>query len=385
MTSSVIYLDNHATTPLDPRVLDAMLPWMTSSFGNAHSRDHVLGQQAAHAVESAREDIVDLVGANADNVIFTSGATESTNIAIEGFCLRMQRLGRRTRIALPQSEHAAVIETCQEMERRGIAELRWIRIDQFGRIYMEDVEAICRSGIDLVCVMGANNEIGNIYPVDEIGVIASGHGAAFFCDGSQSIGKVPIDFDKSQVDFLTVSAHKIYGPKGVGALIVREANSIVPTRFGGAQERGLRPGTLNVPGIVGLGIACRLRKIEMEIDEAVVRGKRDQLQVILSQRLPSMRVNGDPISRLAGNLHIAVTEVPNDAVMALLRNRLAISTGAACSSGAESPSHVLRAIGFEEEWINGALRIGIGKFNDERDVREGADILCEAIEQIRKM
>jgi cysteine desulfurase len=365
--------------------MNAMQPWMVSFYGNAHSRDHVFGDQAAQAIESAREEVAEIVGASAEDVIFTSGATESANIAIEGFCLRLQKSDKVARIALPPTEHIMVLETCREMARRGLAQINWISVDTMGRIDLTHLESLCRNDIDLVCVMGANNEIGNIYPVNEIGAITAKHGADFFCDGSQSIGKTPFDFEESQVDFLAVSAHKIYGPKGVGALVIREKNSVVPTRFGGDQERGLRPGTLNVPGIVGFGMACRLRQAEMKKDEEIIRARRDRLQAMLTQRLPDIRVNGDPIKRLAGNLHITVRGVPNDAIIARIRNRLAISTGAACSSGSVSPSHVLRAIGMKDDWIHGALRIGIGKFNTDQEIDEAAEILCTAIERVRMM
>jgi cysteine desulfurase len=382
-TPAVIYLDNHATTPIDQRVLEHILPWMTSDFGNAHSRDHIMGEKSFNAVEVAREDVATLVGAEPNEVIFTSGATESINLAIIGFCLRRQKIGSRIRIALPPTEHNAVIETCREMEHRGLASLRWIKVDYLGRIDVEDVETACREKVELLCVMGANNEIGNIYPIEIIGSIAAQYGTVFFCDGSQSVGKVPIDVGKCQISFLAVSAHKLYGPKGVGALVIRQLDLLSPIQFGGAQERGLRPGTLNVPGIVGLGFACHLRKAEMVTDEASIRDKRDRLQEILSQQIPNLQITGDLNNKLAGNLHVAVADVPNDAVIARVRNRLAISTGSACSSGAESPSHVLRAIEMKEDYIHGALRMCVGKFTTEQDIDEAADILCNAVRQIR--
>lgn len=385
MANRFIYLDNHATTPMDPRVLKSMLPWMGSSFGNAHSRDHALGDQSARAVEAARAEVAALVGAAPDNIIFTSGATESANIAIEGFCLKMKQMGRKVRMALPPTEHLAALETCHEMARRNLAEINWIAVDSLGRVDVAQIETLCRDGINFICIMGANNEIGNIYPVDVIGKISAEYGAAVFCDGSQAIGKIPFDFDKSHVDYLAVSGHKIYGPKGIGSLVIRHTNSVCPTRFGGGHEQNVRPGTLNVPGIVGLGVACRLRQEEMGKDEARIQTMRNRMQMLLSERVSSLKVNGDSISRLAGNLHVAVGGVPNDAVIAQVRDRLAISTGSACSSGSDAPSHVLRGIGLADEWIHGALRIGIGKFNDEQDIEESADALCKAIERVRKM
>lgn len=382
MPPRVIYLDNHSTTQVDERVVEQMAFWMKTAYGNPHSRDHLFGEEAAAAVENARQSVASLVNASEAGVVFTSGATESINLALRGFCEFNRTKGKDTRIALPPTEHSAVIETCQELNRRSMAALRWLVVDSSGRVDLEDVEAACREGLDLMCLMGANNEIGNIYPWGKIGNITAEHGVGFFCDGSQAVGKTTIEFENSNMDFLAVSAHKFYGPKGIGALIVRDPSILRPIQYGGPHENGLRPGTLNVPGIVGLGYSCRLRQLEMGHDEAIIKTKRDRLESLLLEEIPDMRVNGDPEHRLSGNLHISIRGVPNDAIIARVRDRLAISTGAACSSGIDAPSHVLRAIGLDEDLIDGSLRICVGKFNTDSEIDEAAKIISAAVQSI---
>lgn len=259
-----------------------------------------------------------------------------------------------------------------------------LRVDSKGRLDLDHLEKVCQSGISLLCVMAANNEVGNIYPIKEVGKIAQHYGVSFLCDASQAVGKIPIQFQEWGITYLAISAHKLYGPKGSGALVVRKGNNLEPILFGGGHQKGLRSGTLNVPGIVGLGEACRLRQLEMPEDEKAIALKRDRLQSLLLDRIDGLVVNGDTTSRLAGNLHISIPDVSNSAVIARVRSKLAISTGTACSSGIETPSHVLQALGLPEKVIEGALRIGIGKFTTEAEIGQSAEIVSTAVSQIRQ-
>lgn len=374
-----IYFDYHATTPMDPRVAKRMLYYMTEAFGNASSTDHPFGDEAEAAVTIASRQVATLLGTSPRNVIFTSGATESINLALQGHCATA---GRKQRIALSPLEHKAVLDTCQALEKQEKAELYWLRVDHLGRIDLAHVKEICQSGADLLCIMAANNEIGNIYPVQKIAEIAADYGTAFLCDATQAVGKIPIKFDDWNITYLTLSAHKIYGPKGCGALIIQPGAHISPLIYGGGHQKGLRSGTLNVPGIVGLGEACRLRSEEMESDEEAIRAKRDQLLRLLQAEIPDIILNGDTETRLAGNLHISVSSIPNSVIIAHIRHKLAISTGSACSSGIEAPSHVLKAMHLGDTRIEGALRISIGKFTTDQEIIEGARILKDAIATI---
>ncbi len=374
-----IYFDYHATTPMDSRVVAHMLYYMTEAFGNASSIDHPFGDEAEEAVKTASQQVANLVGTYPRNVIFTSGATESINLALQGHCAAA---GRKQRIAVSPLEHKAVLDTCQALEVGGKAELCWLRVDQLGRVDLAHVKELCRSGTDLLCIMAANNEIGNIYPVQEIAEIAADFGTAFLCDATQAVGKIPIKFDDWNITYLALSAHKIYGPKGCGALIIQSGAHLSPLIYGGGHQKGLRSGTLNVPGIVGLGEACRLRLEEMERDEEAIKAKRDHLLRLLQAGIPNLILNGDTKWRLAGNIHISLPGIPNSVVIAHVRHKLAISTGSACSSGIEAPSHVLKAIRLDDIYSDGALRISIGKFTTNQEIIEGAEIIIDALETI---
>ncbi len=247
---------------------------------------------------------------------------------------------------------------------------------------LEHLEQVCKQGLSLLCVMAANNEIGNIYPVRKIGKIAQKYNISFLCDASQAVGKIPLDCEQSGITYLAISGHKFYAPKGVGALVVRKGYHLEPIIFGGGHQKGLRSGTLNVPGIVGLGEACRLRQLEMEKDEQAIALLRDKLQNLLQEKIPKLVVNGDLTSRLAGNLHVSIPGIPNSAIIARIRDRLAISTGSACSSGVAAPSHVLRAMNLSEELIEGSLRIGLGKFTTEEEIKKSAEIISNAVVKI---
>lgn len=386
----MIYLDYHATTPVDRRVADRIYHYMTEEFGNASSTDHEWGDRAETAIKQAAKEIADLIGASLREIVWTSGATESINLAIQGSLLSpLARSGRgvggegKHRIGLMQIEHKAVLDTCRALEKRGWAELVYLQVDSKGRLDLEHLEEVCDEGLSMLCVMAANNEIGNIYPIQTIGLIAQHYGIPFLCDGSQAVGKLPIQFEEWGITYLAISAHKFYGPKGVGALVVRKGYHLEPLIFGGGHQRGMRSGTLNVPGIVGLGEACRLRSLEMEEDEQAIGAKRDRLQNLLLEKIPNLIINGDLEHRLAGNLHLSVPGVPNSAIIARVRHKLAISTGSACSSGVEAPSHVLQALGLPDTWVEGSLRIGIGKFTTEDEIDLAAEHLSNAIDAIQ--
>ncbi len=380
--SKSIYLDYHSTTPVDPRVADRMLYYMTTAFGNASSTDHIYGDEAAKAVSEARRQVAELVGASEREVIFTSGATESINLAIQGTVFKHIDNKSKPRIAFSLLEHKAVLDTCQAIAKKGLADIVSLRVDSQGRLDLKYLEQVCKQGLSLLCVMAANNEIGNIYPVQEIGNIAQKYEISFLCDASQAVGKIPIDFEQWGITYLAISGHKFYAPKGVGALVVRKGHQLEPIIFGGGHQKGMRSGTLNVPGIVGLGEACKLRQLEMIEDEKAIALLRDKLQNLLQEKIPNLIVNGDLDSRLAGNLHISIPGIPNSPIIARIRHCLAISTGSACSSGVAAPSHVLRAMNLSEELIEGSLRIGLGKFTTNREIEKSVKILSDAVEQV---
>ncbi len=379
----MIYLDYHATTPVDPRVADRIYHAMTCDFGNASSTDHEWGDRAATAIQYAAQHVATLIGAAPKQIIWTSGATESLNLAIQGSL--PPHPAQPHRIALLPLEHKAVIDTCRALEQQGRAELVYLRVDSRGRLDLDHLEHVCADGLSLLCVMAANNEIGTLYPIQRIGQIAQQYGIPFLCDASQAVGKIPIQFAQWGITYLALSAHKLYGPKGVGALVVRNGYHLNPLIFGGGHQRGMRSGTLNVPGIVGLGEACRLRSLEMAEDERAIAAKRDRLQTLLQQTIPNLIINGDPDHRLAGNLHISIPGIPNSAVIARIRHQLAISTGSACTSGIEAPSHVLRAIHLPADVIDGAFRMGLGKFTTDDDITQAAAILTAAVQQIHTL
>ncbi|GCE09259.1 cysteine desulfurase family protein [Dictyobacter aurantiacus] len=376
-----IYMDYHATTPMDPRVVERMLYYMTQAYGNASSTDHVYGDEAEAAVATAVRHVATLLGTVPRNIVFTSGATESINLALQGHC---HARGIRQRIAVSPIEHKAVLDTCQALEQQEKATLTWLRVDQQGRIDLNYLKEVCQAGIDLICIMAANNEIGTIAPIQEIASIAAQYNAAYFCDATQAAGKIPIDFDATGITYMALSAHKMYGPKGSGALLVQSDANLVPLIHGGGHQRGMRSGTLNVPGIVGLGEACKLRDQEMDQDEAAIQVKRDRLQSLLQAEIPNIVINGNLNHRLAGNLHISIPDLDNSILIAHIRHQLAISTGSACTSGVEAPSHVLQAIHLPANLIGGALRISIGKFTTDDDITAAAQLLAQTYQTINQ-
>jgi len=376
-----IYLDYHATSPVDIRVAHQVMHYMTEEFGNASSIDHVFGDKAELAVALATNEVAHLVGCSPKEVVFTSGATESINLAIQGFISSEKFF----KIAILPTEHKAVLDTCSALSKKGLAEIIFLKVDSQAQIDLDHLEKTCSKGIDLLSVMAANNEVGTIYPIQQVGEIAQHYGIPFLCDGSQAVGKIPINFSEWGITFLAISGHKFYAPKGVGALVIKRGQRLKPLIYGGGHQRGTRSGTLNVPGIVGLGEACRLRSMEMAEDEQRIAQQRDRLQSLLQSAIPHLVVNGDLQHRLAGNLHISIPGIPNSAVIARVRNQLAISTGSACSSGVETPSHVLTAMKLPSEVIEGALRIGLGKFTTDDEVEQAESILISAVQTIQSV
>ena len=381
----MIYLDYQATTPVDPRVAKKVLHTMTEGFGNASSIDHAVGDRAEAAVKEATCHVADITGASPRDIIFTSGSTESINLAIQGTVKHIENKGIHPRVAVSAVEHKAVLDTCHVLKRQNRIDLTTLSVDSKARIDLSQIEQTCASGIHLLCVMAANNEVGTLYPIEKISHIAQAHSVPYLCDASQTVGKIPIHFNDWGITMLSLSAHKFYGPQGVGALVAKRDYPMEPLFYGGGHQRGLRSGTLNLPGIVGLGEACRLRQLEMEADEKAVAQKRDRLQTLLMAKIPGLVINGDQDNRLAGNLHVSIPGVPNSAVIARVRHKLAISTGSACSSGVEAPSHVLTAMGLSEDVVEGALRIGIGKYSTDGEIEATSELIADAINQIRSL
>lgn len=377
----MIYLDYQATTPVDPRVVESVVSAMTDGFGNASSTNHIWGERAANTVNQAAREIAALVGGRPADVCFTSGATEALNLAIRGHLTTLPP--DRRLIAVSPTEHLAALETCEQLAREGLARLRYLRVDGDGVVDLSDLESACDLGAAIVVVMAANNEIGTIAPIAEVADICERYGALYICDGTQAAGKMRIDVVEMGIPLFAFSAHKLYGPQGVGALIVRRGTPLAPMLTGGGQQRGLRPGTFNLPGIAGFGEACRLRRLEMEADELAIGRLRDDFERRVLEALPEAHVNGAIGRRVAGNSHLSVPGVPNDAVIAHLRDRIAISTGAACSSGVEAPSHVLRAIGLSDDAMSGAFRFGFGKPTTMADVEQAADVFLQAVSAVK--
>ncbi|WP_414566405.1 MULTISPECIES: cysteine desulfurase family protein [unclassified Anabaena] len=296
------------------------------------------------------------------------------------------------KIIVSPVEHKAVLDTCKELAKKGLAEIIWLKVNQQAQIDLEHLEKVCCEGAALLCVMAANNEVGTIYPIQKIGAIASSYNIPFLCDASQAVGKIPLNFQDWGITYLAISGHKFYAPKGVGALVVKNGIHLEPIIYGGGHQQGMRSGTLNVPGIVGLGEACRLRQLEMESDEKAIptvgcayAQLRDTLQNLLQAAIPDLVVNGDLNNRLSGNLHISIPDVPNSAIIARVRHQLAISTGAACSSGVVAPSHVLQSMNLAENMIEGALRIGVGKFTTKAEIEKASSLIISAVNDIHQM
>ena len=379
-----IYMDNQATTPLDPRVLEAMMPWLTTKFGNAASRSHSFGWEAEAAVDQAREQVAALIGASAKEIVFTSGATESDNLALKGIAEAYRERGDH--ILTQVTEHKAVLDTCHRLERSG-CRVTYLPVDSDGLINLEDLRSAIDGKTILVSIMAANNEIGVIQPVAEIGQICREKNVLFHSDAVQAAGKIPLDVNAMCIDALSLSAHKLYGPKGVGALYVRRRNpkvEIAEQVNGGGHERGMRSGTLNVPGIVGFGKACEIAVQEMSAEAERLRLLRDRLRQRLESALDQVRVNGSLEQRLPGNLNMSFAGVEGEALLMGLSD-VAVSTGSACTSAALEPSYVLRALGLGDEIAHSSLRFGLGRFNTEAEIDYAATRLIEAVKNLREL
>ena len=377
-----IYLDNQSSTRVDPRVLEAMLPYFTEDFGNPHSESHAYGRIAAEAVERARGEIARLINADPREIYFTSGATESNNLAIKGAAhfARAHPQGPRSRghVVALQTEHKCVLESCNELEREGFA-VTYLTVEPNGLVSLAALEAAITEQTLVVSAMAAHNEIGVIQPLAEIGALCRSKGVLFHSDGAQAFGKMPLDVEAIRLDLLSISGHKIYGPKGVGALYVRRRprTRLLPLIDGGGQERGLRSGTLPTPLCVGLGRAAAIAAVEMAGEADRMRQLRDRLLTNLSRRVPSVRLNGDADQRLPGSLNLCF---PGIAAPALIEASpgIAISTGSACTSAAVEPSYVLRALGLPDELANASVRIGLGRFTTVSDVDFAVDAIAAA-------
>ncbi len=377
-----IYFDNQATTPVDPRVLEAMLPYFTEHFGNAASRSHAFGWVAEEAVERAREQVARLIGArNPKDIVWTSGATEATNLAIKGVAESYRQKGDH--FVTQKTEHKATLDTLKHLEKQGFR-VTWLDVDSEGRVNPEDVRAAITDKTLLVSVMLANNEVGTIQPVADIGRICRERGVLFHCDAVQGAGKIPFNVDDACVDLASLSGHKIYGPKGVGALYVRRDKPRVQLTAqidGGGHERRMRSGTLNVPGIVGFGRACELCAQEMDEESARVAALRDRLEKGLFENIDLLRLNGCRAHRLPGNLNVSFPYVEGESLMMALKD-VAVSSGSACTSASLEPSYVLTAMGVPDEMAHTSIRFSLGRFNTAEEVDH---VVRLAIEKVRKL
>jgi cysteine desulfurase len=385
MVKLPIYMDNHATTPTDPRVVEAMLPFFTERFGNAASRNHSFGWEAEEAVDKARGQIASIINAKAKEIIFTSGATESDNLAIKGVVDFYKDKGNH--IISCVTEHKAVLDSCRALERAGKASVTYLRVDKYGMVDPDDVRKAITDKTVLITIMYANNEIGTIHPIAEIGRIASERGIIFHCDAVQAVGKISVNVERDGIDLLSLSAHKIYGPKGVGALYVRSKGPrvrISPQMDGGGHERGMRSGTLNVTGIVGLGKACEIAQSEMGEETHRLRQLRSKLQAGLFERLDEVYLNGHPTERLPGNLNVSFAYVEGESLLMGISD-VAVSSGSACTSATLEPSYVIRALGIDDELAHSSIRFGLGRFNTEEEVDFVTERVSKEVKRLREM
>jgi cysteine desulfurase len=379
-----IYLDHNATTPMDPRVLEAMIPYFVENFGNAASRNHSFGWQAEEAVDYAREQIAQLIGADPKEIIITSGATEGDNLGIKGVFEMYASKGNH--IITCTTEHKAVLDTCKHLEKLG-AEVTYLEVQPDGLINLEQLEAAMKPTTILVAIMYANNEIGVIQPVKEIGAIAKKHGALFFTDAVQAVGKIPVDVIADGIDIMAFTAHKMYGPKGVGALYVRRKNPRVKLTAqidGGGHERGMRSGTLNVPGIVGFGKAAEIARLDMAADTARISILRDKLENALKV-IDETYVNGNPAHRLPHVSNISFKYVEGEGLMMGFNKDIALSSGSACTSASLEPSYVLKALGLGDDLAHSSLRFGLGRYTTEEQIDFTIKAVTDTVLKLREM
>ncbi len=383
-----IYMDNHATTAMDPRVLDGMLPYFTKVYGNAASRNHSFGWDAEKAVDKAREQVAALIGASAKEIVFTSGATESNNLAIKGavhFLKDPAQQGGK-HIITSKIEHKATIDSCRALELEGF-DVTYLTPGKDGIVTAAEVEAALRPDTVLVSLMWANNEIGTVNPIADIGKLTRARGVLLHTDAVQAVGKVNVDVEAAQVDLLSVTAHKLHGPKGVGALFVRRKPRVrlTPLIDGGGHERGLRSGTLNVPGIVGLGVACEVALADFDREFARVTALRTRLLERLRASLSDVHVNGSMEHRLPGNLNVSFAYVEGESMLMALNKYVAVSSGSACTSASLEPSYVLRALGVGDDMAHSSIRFGLGRFNTDAEVDFVADLVIKHVKRLREM
>jgi len=385
MVKLPIYMDNHATTPTDPRVVEAMLPYFSEKFGNAASRNHSFGWEAEEGVDLARNQIAGLINAKSKEIIFTSGATESDNLAIKGVVEFYKEKGNH--VVTCVTEHKAVLDSCRALERAGKATVTYLPVDHYGMVDPDEVRKAITDKTVLITIMYANNEVGTIHPIREIGRTAHEKGIVFHCDAVQAIGKIPVDVERDNIDLLSLSAHKIYGPKGVGALYVRSKGPrvrLTAQMDGGGHERGMRSGTLNVTGIIGLGKACEIAKAEMAEEGVRLTELRNKLQAGLFERLDEVFLNGHPTERLPGNLNVSFAYVEGESLLMGISD-VAVSSGSACTSATLEPSYVIRALGTDEELAHSSIRFGLGRFNTEDEVDFVTDRVSKEVLRLREM
>ena len=379
-----IYLDNHATTPVDPRVVEAMLPFFNLQFGNAASRNHAFGWEAEKAAENGREQIARLIGATAKEIIFTSGATEADNLAIKGVAEMYREKGNH--IITMVIEHKAVLDTCKRLEKYGY-QVTYLPVSKEGLIDLDELRAAITDKTILVSLMYANNEIGVLQDIESIGKVCHERGVLFHTDSTQAVGKIPFDVQKMNVDLASLSAHKMYGPKGIGALYVRRRNprvQLAPIIDGGGHERGMRSGTLNVAGIVGFGKACEIAAQEMPTEIERLRGLRDRLRANLESKLDEVYINGSMTRRLPNNLNMSFAYVEGESLLMGI-NDVAVSSGSACTSATLEPSYVLNALGVGEDLAHTSIRFGIGRFNTEEEIDYVAERVAEVVSRLREL
>lgn len=379
-----IYLDNNATTPMDPRVLEAMTPYFLQHFGNAASRNHSFGWEAEEAVDYAREQVAKLIGADPKEIIFTSGATEADNLAIKGVYEMYASKGNHIITAV--TEHKAVLDTCKHIEKLG-GEVTYLPVNAEGLIDLKELEAAMKPTTILVAIMYANNEVGTVQPIKEISAIARKHGALVFSDATQAVGKIPVDVNKDGIDLMAFTGHKMYGPKGVGALYVRRKNprvKVTAQMDGGGHERGMRSGTLNVPGIVGFGKACELCMLDMEADTKRIVKLRDKLEAALLL-LEEAYVNGSREHRLPHVANISFKHVEGEGLMMGFNKNIALSSGSACTSASLEPSYVLKALGLGDDLAHSSLRFGLSRFTTEEEIDYTVKAISETVIKLREM
>jgi cysteine desulfurase len=384
MLNFPIYLDHNATTPCDPRVVEAMIPYFTNSFGNAASRNHPFGWQAEQAVDLAREQVAKLIGADPKEVIFTSGATEADNLALKGVFEMYASKGNH--IITCNIEHKAVLDTCKHLEKEG-AEVTYLKVKDDGLIDLHELEAAIKPTTILIAIMYANNEIGTVMPMREISAIARKKGVLVFTDATQAVGKIPVDVNKDGIDLLAMTAHKMYGPKGVGALYVRRKNprvKVTAQMDGGGHERGMRSGTLNVPGIVGFGKACELCMLEMDKDTKRLGALRDKLETALL-KIEESYVNGSREHRLPHVSNISFKYVEGEGLMMGFNKNIAVSSGSACTSASLEPSYVLKALGLGDDLAHSSLRFGLGRFTTEEQIDYTIEQVTNTVNKLREM